>query len=60
MDKVNTFLAGKKTYITAAMIVATAAFGFLNGDASLGDAVQQVLAGLGLATLRAGVAKAGS
>ena len=50
--------AGKKTYITAAAIIATAIAAFANGDATVVEAVVIILNGLGLGTLRAGVKKA--
>lgn len=58
MSKVLDFLAGKKTYLVAVAIITTAAVAFFNGSATLGDAIKQALEGLGLAALRAGVAKA--
>ena len=51
------FLQGKKTYIVAVGIVVAAGVSFLTGDATLSDALNQALTGLGLAGLRAGVAK---
>ncbi|MFZ5719184.1 MAG: hypothetical protein ACOY5Y_06920 [Pseudomonadota bacterium] len=51
-------LSGKKTYLVALGVVAVAVGQFLTGDAALAEAVNQALVGLGLATLRAGVAKA--
>lgn len=53
------FLVGKKTYIAATAIVLAAAGAFLAGDITLADAIYRILEGLGLASLRAGVAKAG-
>jgi hypothetical protein len=52
------WLKGKKTYIVAAALVLTALSGFVTGDVTLAQAVDQVLIGLGIGTLRAGVAKA--
>jgi len=51
------FLSGKKTYITAFGQVVTAGVTFLTGGTDLITAVTTVLQGLGLAALRAGVAK---
>lgn len=51
------FLQGKKTYIVAFGVVVAVAVSFLNGDLTLADALVKGLEGLGLATLRAGVAK---
>lgn len=49
-------LQGKKSYIIAAAIILTALGAFLNGDVTLVQAIETVLAGLGLASLRAGIA----
>lgn len=49
-------LEGKKTYIVAAGIILMAVGGLLSGDLTIQDAVQQGLTGLGLGTLRLGVA----
>lgn len=49
-------LAGKKTYIVAAVAVITALGAFLTGDATLAEALNQALLGAGLATLRIGIA----
>ena len=46
---------GKRTYIVAVGVVAIAVGGFLAGDLSLQEAINQGLVGLGLATLRMGV-----
>jgi len=51
MGKLNTivkFLSGKKSYIVG---VLTIILGFLNGD------TQMIMTGLGIVTLRAGIAK---
>ena len=48
---------GYKTYLVAALIVGTAVIGWLNGDATVQEAVNQVLAGLGLGALRNGLPK---
>jgi len=50
-------LSGKKTYVVAAGVVLVAVGGFLSGEVTLIEAVTTALAGLGLGTLRAGVAK---
>lgn len=49
-------LEGKKTYIVAASYVLMAVGAYLQGQVDLGTAIQQVLVGLGFATLRMGVA----
>ena len=49
-------MEGKKTYIVAAGIVLMAVGGFLSGDLTALEAVQQGMTGLGLGTLRLGVA----
>ena len=51
-----TFLRGKKTYITAALIGITA---FLRAiDIDMPDNIYEVLFALGLVSLRAGISKA--
>ena len=57
MKELFVLLEGKKTYIVALGIVCTALGSFLNGDSSLAQAILTSLEGLGLASLRAGVAK---
>ncbi len=47
-------LQGKKTYILAALIVVQSALAFVGGDVTLMEAVNQILMGLGLGTLRLG------
>lgn len=59
MNTLLALLAGKKTYLVAAGIVAAAVGSFLTGDLSLAEAVNSALTGLGLGALRAGVAKGG-
>lgn len=49
---------GKKTYVAAAGLVAVAIGSFVQGDATVLQTVTVILEGLGLAALRAGVAKA--
>jgi len=55
-------LAGKKTYLIAALMCAVGVINMLTGDASgmqmVMDNAMTLLAGLGLGTLRAGVKKA--
>ena len=51
------WLKGKKTYIVAAALVLTALSGFVTGDVTLAQAVDQALTGLGLGAVRAGIAK---
>jgi hypothetical protein len=46
-------LPGYKTYIAAIAVIATAIAAFANGDATLMEAINQGLVGLGLAGLRA-------
>lgn len=53
------FLAGKKTYITAVLMILTAVANYLTGDAGLSDTINQVLLAFGMGFLRAGVAKTG-
>lgn len=52
-------LNGKKTYVAAIGIVLMAVGGYLHGDLALGETVTQILAGLGVAGMRHGVAKNG-
>jgi len=49
MQKLFTILSGKKTYIVGLLMIA---LGILNGDNN------QILSGVGLMTLRAGIGKA--
>ena len=51
------FLQGKKTYIVAVGVIVASVVAFLNGELQLADAITRALEGLGLATLRSGVAK---
>ena len=48
-------LKGKKTYLSAIGIVLAAVGGWFAGEVTLQAAVTQLLTGLGLAALRAGV-----
>ena len=50
------FLTNKKTHIVAFGIVVSAVVAFLTGEASLAEAINQGLTGLGLSALRIGVA----
>lgn len=50
-------LQGKKTYLIAFGAVVAVVVAFLTGELTAADAVVRVLEVLGLATLRAGVAK---
>jgi hypothetical protein len=47
------FLEGKRTYLVAIGVIATAVGQYLTGDATVAEAVNAALVGLGLATLRA-------
>lgn len=57
MNKIIVFLQGKKTYIVAAIIMLQAALAYLNGEVNGVQALNQVLTGMGLGTLRAGLSK---
>jgi hypothetical protein len=57
MKNVLDFLKGKKTYIIVAIIALQALSSYLDGSINLAEAINQVLLGAGLGTLRAGVAK---
>ena len=48
-------LNGKKTYLVSIGIIASAVGMWLQGQSDLGEAIQAVLTGLGLAALRHGV-----
>ena len=48
---------GKKTYLVALGVIAVGAGQFAMGDITLVECVNYILSGLGLAALRAGVAK---
>ena len=52
------WLAGKKTYITMAAAVLTAIASLASGEITVGECVVAILGALGVASLRAGVAKA--
>jgi hypothetical protein len=49
-------LSGYKTYVVSAAVVLSAVAAFVTGDVDLQGAINQALLGLGLGTLRAGVA----
>jgi hypothetical protein len=51
------FLAGYRTYLMAGLAVATALVGYADGDTDLVHTITNVVMGLGLGTLRAGVGK---
>lgn len=51
------FFNGKKTYIVSVGIVLVAVGGFLAGDLTVQEAINQTLMGFGLGTLRMGIAK---
>jgi len=48
---------GYKTYTVVAGVILVAIGGFLSGDLSVQEAVNQILLGLGIAGLRHGVSK---
>jgi hypothetical protein len=52
-------LDGKKTYLVAIVLIVYAVAGYLSGHMSLDEAIRNVLDGLGLGFLRAGVQKSG-
>ena len=51
------FLAGYRTYLMAGLAVLTALVAYADGDVDLPHTVTNVIMGLGLGTLRAGVGK---
>lgn len=60
--KLEAFLKGRKTYIVAFLLVVISVLDVITGDMSVVDLVSDpnmivLLNGLGLATLRAGIAK---
>jgi len=57
MTKFLEFLNGKKTYLAATGLVLSAVISFATGEMTLGQSATNVLEGLGLAGLRAGVSK---
>lgn len=57
MAAVQSFFQGKKTYLVTAAMVLYAAAMWWDGSMTADAAVQLILNGLGLGTLRAGVAK---
>lgn len=50
------FLRGKRTYIVAGVLIGTAILSLIDGETSIMQTVETILVGLGLGTLRAGVA----
>lgn len=57
MDSIKTFLAGKKTYLTAFAGVLTALVAWADGTAGLVTTVGAILGFVGLGSLRAAIAK---
>ena len=49
------FLQGKKTYLVALGAILTAVGGFLQGDYTAAEAIQQGVMALGMGTLRMGI-----
>ena len=56
-EKKMNWLVGKKTYFVAAGVVVHALVQFVQGNLDLNGGILEILNGLGLATLRAGVSK---
>jgi hypothetical protein len=50
-------LAGKKTYIAAAVLIGTAIAGYLDGSMTLVEMITRLGEGAGLASIRAAVTK---
>lgn len=50
-------LEGKKTYLVATLIVISGVLSYVTGEMTLEQAILAVLNGLGLGSLRAGIAK---
>ena len=55
MNKAKEFMAGKKTYIVGLTFLLVAVCGYMGWE--IPNNLTEILAGLGLITLRAGVAK---
>lgn len=55
MEAFRNFLAGYKSYLTAAAAVLTALVGYAVGELELAGLVTAIFAAVGLASLRAGV-----
>lgn len=55
METIRAALEGKKTYIVAAILIATAVLAWVNGEASLFESAEAILVALGLGFVRAGV-----
>ena len=51
------WIDGKKSYIVAFGVIVAAVVGYLTGDFTLQEAVNSALVGLGIGTLRHGMAK---
>ena len=57
MDKLRALLSGKKAYIAAVGLAAAALISFADGTIDFGGLVNQFLAALGIAGVRAAIAK---
>jgi hypothetical protein len=57
MDKLRALLSGKKAYIAAVGLAAAALISFADGTIDFGGLVNQLLAALAVAGVRAAVAK---
>ena len=57
MAKIIAFLKGKKAYITAVAAILAAAAAYLNGAIGIKELLEAIFAGIGMITLRAGIAK---
>lgn len=55
LETVRARLRGRKTYLVAAIAILSALLSWVNGDASLFDAVDTILLALGIGSLRAGM-----
>lgn len=52
-------LAGKKTYITAALGILTAVAGYVTGTIEIKELVEAIFIGITAMTMRAGITKSG-
>lgn len=55
MERFRTFLAGYKTYLTAASAVLLALVGYASGEIGVVELFEAFVAAAGLASLRAGI-----
>ena len=59
IDKIQTMLSNKKTYLVMIAGITAALAGLATGELTPAQAISGILGSLGLGTLRAGIAKVG-